>query len=155
MQPEGDADLLPGRQRQVVDLVLQRDDPAVEQIGGIDALAAEVIEEEEPVIGLHVRRGFVEAQRGAVGQVELGHRHLAAGGDERALDPQPALVDTVRLGDLGREVVKVGVIDANDVALDGDAVGDPKIALKHLVQEPAKRGFAVTRRAEQEQASAG
>ncbi len=83
---------LPGVQLQIVDAALQRHDPAIEQVGGRDELAAEVVDDEAAAERLHVQRRFVEMAVGVVAQVEHFEREFAAGEDEGPLAGHPARV---------------------------------------------------------------
>src|SRR5262249_35916815 len=65
---ERDLELHAVLQRQVIDAAVEGHDPAVEQVARGDKLAAEVVDEEDTVVGLHLERrgvdtgGFIEAQ---------------------------------------------------------------------------------------------
>ena len=58
-QSNGTGNLPPGVQRQVVHPLLERHDPAVEQVAGRHPLAAEVVHDEHAAVGLHLERGLV------------------------------------------------------------------------------------------------
>ncbi|MCY1284667.1 hypothetical protein D9M70_335810 [compost metagenome] len=59
-----------GAQREHVDVAVQRHDPAVQQVGHADQLPAQVIDDVDAVVGLHVRRRLVEARGVVVAQVQ-------------------------------------------------------------------------------------
>ena len=63
-QLERHADFLPGGERQVVDLLLERDDPAVEQLGRARCAGGRSRRGGKAAVGLDVRRGFVERSDG-------------------------------------------------------------------------------------------
>jgi hypothetical protein len=73
----GTWELWPGGQRNVVEAVLQRHDPAVEQLLGAARLPAEVVAEEDAAAGLH-RQGRLVVRPSAELQVEHGQVRLAA-----------------------------------------------------------------------------
>src|SRR5437763_9121683 len=80
-------------QGKIIDAPVERNDPAVEQIARRNELAAEVIDEEDAVVRLHLQWGGVDA-RGFV-QAQFQHRgnQLAPHHDVRALAEDPARVD--------------------------------------------------------------
>src|SRR6185503_5879531 len=57
---ERDLDLAAIGRRQEVDVAVERDDPAVEELIGRGALAAEVVDEENAAARLHLERRFVD-----------------------------------------------------------------------------------------------
>ena len=83
---------LAGGEGQIVDPVFQRHDPAVQQLLGPDALAAEVVHEQHAAVGFHLQRRLVELRNRVEGQVEHLERQFAAHGDDRPLDADPPAV---------------------------------------------------------------
>src|SRR5437867_5757731 len=67
---KGDLDLLAGVQREVVNALFKRDDPAVEQVLRRDALPAEVVDHEDAAIRLHLEGRLVELRGLVVDEVE-------------------------------------------------------------------------------------
>ena len=86
----GNAEAFAGVQLEIVDAAFQRHDPAVEQVGGADELAAEVVDDEAAAQRLHVQRRLVEVAVRVVAQVEHVEREFAAGDDERTPAGNPA-----------------------------------------------------------------
>ena len=60
---EGNLDLFAADQGQEIDAAVEGHDPAVEQLVGAQALAAEVVDDEHAVVGLHLHRADVELRR--------------------------------------------------------------------------------------------
>ena len=81
--------------------LLQRDDPAVQQIARRHALAPEVVDDEHAAVGLHLDRRFVEPGDRVERQVEHVERQLAAdhdhgrGGSAPSGDPAPPPLTTL------------------------------------------------------------
>jgi hypothetical protein len=48
------------RQGEKIDAAIEGNDPAIEQFVGAQALAAEIVDDEHAVVGLHLRRGDIE-----------------------------------------------------------------------------------------------
>src|SRR5207249_11551481 len=90
---ERDLDLLTGVQSEVVDALLQRDDPSVQEVLGRDALAAEVVDHEYAAVRLHLERRLVELRGLVVDEVEGLERELATGHHDRALRDDPPMVE--------------------------------------------------------------
>ena len=142
-------------QRQVIVLVLERDDPAVEQVARSDALAAEVVDHEGSAVCLHLERGLVETLGGAVAQVARFERHLAADDNQRPPDPHPPPVDPpAQLGIELDRAMALGVEDTNELPFDFDAVRNPEFAFTRLVEEPCHGCLAVAGRAKDEETTA-
>src|SRR5439155_5414945 len=121
---ERDLELLAGVERQVVDALLQRHDPAVEEVLRRDPLAAEVVDHEDPAVRLHLERGFVELRRFVVDEVERLEGELAAGHDDRPLADDPAVVEAqpVRDDRIERRTVVDLVVDLDNLLVDLDGV---------------------------------
>ena len=126
--------LLPVWSLRIVDAAFEWHDPAIEQVGGADELTAEVVDDEAAAEGLYVQGRLVIVAVGVIAEVEHIERELAAGDDERpaarnpagivffAADDGEAVVLSNR-GDVERDV-DAGVVNADDLALDDDRVGD-------------------------------
>ena len=91
---EGDVELHAVIEHEVVALAVEGHDPAVEQgLGRQVRLAAEVVDHQDPVVGLHLHRGHVGAAVALVLQVEHLRAELAADDEARAVAQHPAPVD--------------------------------------------------------------
>ena len=126
-------DLFAGVQGQIIDAAFEGDDPAIEQIVGIDPLAAEVVDDQGAAVGFHLKRRFVEARGLTVDQVHGLNRHFAADDDDRPLDPDPALVVALGAGDWNRLMV-VQIEDFDHLPVDFDGVRNPDLAVLGAVQ---------------------
>ena len=149
---EGDLDLLPGVERQVVDALLERDDPTVEEILGRDALAAEVVDHEDPAIGLHLEGRLVHLRGLVPDEVERVERELATGHDDRTARDDPTVVVAQALRDGGvddRPVVDL-VVELDDLLVDLDRVREDDLALEQGDHDLGDRRLAVAGRAEEE-----
>jgi 4-amino-4-deoxy-L-arabinose transferase-like glycosyltransferase len=93
---ERDGDLDAGAQREEVDAAVQRHDPAVEQVARVDHLAAEVVDDEQAVVGLHLQGRGVVAERALELQLEHFLDHFAADRDAGARAADPARVLAVQ-----------------------------------------------------------
>ena len=63
---ERNRELGPGVQREEVEPLLERHDPAVEQVARRHPLAAEVVDDEDAAVRLHLERRLVELGEGVV-----------------------------------------------------------------------------------------
>ena len=72
--------------------ILQRDDPAVEQFGRLDPLAAKVVDQQAAAIALQLQRGFAHVAVRVVAELQAVHCHFAADDHGRAADFDPAAV---------------------------------------------------------------
>src|SRR3972149_467425 len=136
-QLEGDLDGLAAEEREVVDARLHGDDPAVEQLLRLDELAAEVVDDEDAAVRLHLQGGDVELRLGRELELQVRQRQLAAREDQRPPGEGPAHV-AAALGRRGHAVpiaavfvhryhelsVDAGVVDADRLAADIDGVRD-------------------------------
>src|SRR5277367_5660843 len=75
---ERNLDLSPARQGEEVDAAIQRNHPAVEQFFGTDSLAAEVVNDQHTIVGLHLRRSGVILRDRIELQLEHLNRQLTA-----------------------------------------------------------------------------
>src|ERR1017187_1423542 len=149
---EGHLDFLARAQGEIIDAILQRDDPAIQEFGRRAALAAEVVHHQHAAIGLDVQGSLVEALRVGEGEIKALQRQLAAGHYEGRTDAYPAavvIVIGVRDGD-----VVVGVEHADDLSIDFDGVGDPNLARNRVDKRARGGGLAVARGSRQKQATA-
>ena len=74
------------------------------------------------------RRGFVRSRPGVITEGQIFEGEFASDYDERSLDAHPALVHLAGL--IARQVEGYAFVEplieqADDVAFDADAVGDP------------------------------
>src|SRR6185503_13570330 len=58
--------------REEVDATIERHHPPIQEVGRRDALAAEVVDDQEPVVGAHLHGCSVEAR----GRIELEVEHV-------------------------------------------------------------------------------
>jgi hypothetical protein len=87
---ERDLQLLAARHREEVDAAVERHHPSVQQLERRDPLAAEVVDDEEPVVRTHLDRRRVVARRRIELQVEHVDRELAADHEPRAAGSAPS-----------------------------------------------------------------
>ena len=83
---------LPGGKREEIVAVFQRDDPAVEQLGRLDPLPAEVVDQQAAAVALHLQRGFADVAVRIVADFQAVHRQLAADDHRRPADLHPTPV---------------------------------------------------------------
>src|SRR5689334_20200295 len=76
-------------QLEIVDAVLERDDPAVQHVVWAHQLTSEIVDDERTAERLYVQRGLVELGGVAPLQIEHVERELPAGDDDGppAIDP--------------------------------------------------------------------
>src|SRR5437762_9159754 len=149
---ERDLDLLTGVQREVVDALLERHDPSVEEVLGRDPLPAEVVDHEDPAVRLHLERRLVELRHLVVDEVERLERELPAGHHDRPLRNDPAVIEAQPLGDdrvEGDAVIHL-VVDLHDLLVDLDRVRQHDVALHERREDLGDRRLAVAWRPEQE-----
>src|SRR5438067_961508 len=154
-----------GIELQIIDLVLHRHDPAIEQIVGTEFLAAEIVDQQHAVERLDVHRRVVELGLAVVLQIDHIEGHLADGDRHRPLAGDPALVEDYHLHaeprvQAGRvlwyrRLVQGRVEDLDDLAADFDRVGDVDDVLEHGRDAGGEGGLAVPRRSEQQHAASG
>src|ERR1035437_441616 len=107
---------------EVVEPRLQRDDKAVEQVLGTELLAAEVVHQEEPTVGLQLERGLKESHPWVEAQFQLTAGQLAPSPDYRAGTERPA---SVVGGQVSRDRTMVhGVEDPDHLALHVEGMGN-------------------------------
>jgi hypothetical protein len=97
---EGHLQALTRDERQVIDMFLERYDPAVQQFGRADLLATEIIDQQYPAVGLELERCFVVTAGGAPQQIQPRHRQLTAGHHQWAFDAHPAMIQAGHRGAL-------------------------------------------------------
>ena len=124
--------LAAGLEAQIIDVPLHRHNPAIQDFGRGRALAAEVVDQVDAVVGLQLERRVVDLGVLVVAQIQHVQRQLAAGDDEGALAADPAAV--VRQAPVAERADqrRLFVLDAgdrsgsntlDDVALAFDGVG--------------------------------
>jgi hypothetical protein len=119
----------------------------------IDALAAEVVDDQSAAVRLHLERRFVKPNRATVDQIHRLDRHFAADDDNRPLDLDPAFVVTIDAGHRGRLMI-VLIKDLDDLPIHLNGVRDPYLTALGAVKSDGDAGFAVPRRARHEEAAA-
>src|SRR5205807_1050043 len=127
-QLERDLHLLTRMQGEEVDTALEREDPATQQSARIRALIAEVVEQKDAAVGLHVKRRLIVTARRAVRQLELVDGELAAGDDEGTANPNPTTIDSARFRRrqrIGARLVTLRIEHSNHVGVERQAMRDP------------------------------
>jgi hypothetical protein len=151
---EGDVELHAVVELQVVALAIEGDDPPVQQrLGGQVGLAPEVVDDEDPVVGLHLHRSHVGAALALVLEVEHLRPQLAADDEARPVAEHPTPVDSVGL--LLEGPVHHGVEDVDDLAVDLDGVGDEDVVAVDAQEPLGDRRLAGAGRPVQEHGAAG
>ena len=152
-------------QRQVIDAVLQRDNPAVQQVARAHLLAAKVVDQQDAAVGLDLKRRFIIFERIVKHQIQTSQGQLAARHNEWAFDTHPARIaagaGAQRPGAGGRGIFVSGqlVVDRikhlNHLAVHVNGVRDVHILAEHQVTyRPGQAGLAVSGRAKNEHGSA-
>src|SRR5580700_3771076 len=162
---KGNAETLAGVEFEVVDAVFERDDPAVEEGGGADELAAKVVDDEAATQRLDMEGRLVIMADGVVEEVEHLEGELAAGNEKGPAAGNPAVVENIGAGRQESAIVAEpgaidgdvnrGVEDADDLALDGDGVGNVDDVAEHAGQAASYGGLSVSRRAVEQHGTAG
>jgi len=130
-------------QLQIVDMVLQGHNPAVQQAGWAHQLAAEVVDDETAAQRLHMQGGLVEVAvssylRSSISSVSSPPWSQKAAGK----DPAPviflgadkrlmAIVIHVRGSHRG---MNAGIVEAEDLAFDGDRIRH----VNHVAEDAAE-----------------
>ena len=154
---ERNLELAAGMQRQEVDAALERHDPAVQEVARRDALAAEVVDDEDAAVGLHLDRRFVEPRDRVEREVEHLQRQLAADHDDRPLDLFPAPVVRRRGDHAGRRrgAADVHVVDrierGDRLAVDVDGVRHEHVGAERPADPFGHDGLAVSGSAVEEE----
>ena len=142
---KGDGKLHAGMEGHEVDPPVKGDDPAVEEILRFHLLSAEVVGNEDPVVGLHLERGLVVFRDVVEIQIEHSQSQFAAGYHHRSLDLDPALVDTFVRFTLDRGVID-RIENSDDFSAHGQRIGN----IDRVRDQPADGlgdgGLAVARR---------
>src|SRR2546426_209575 len=137
---ERDFDLATVAGRQEVDVAVERDDPAVEELVGRCTLTAEVVDEEHAAARLHLERRLVDLRVRVENEVEVLERQLTADLDERARNRDPASVEArVKLDE---RAVTRRVVHADDLLTDKDRVRHDDAALQHRGERLRDRRLA-------------
>ena len=89
---ERHADLLAVGQAEEVVAFFEGDDPAVQELDGLHALAAEVVDQKASQVALQLQRRLADLGHGIVVDFEVLHPQLAAGDDRRPPDLDPAAI---------------------------------------------------------------
>ena len=150
---ERDLELLPVLESQVVARLFQGDDPPVEQVEGADQLPPEIVDEEDPPVGLQLERRLVELGDRVEAQVQHRQRQLPPGDDHRAIAQDPAAVVLRPFGEygLGRvhrlSEIDAGVVDrvehANDLVVDAEGMRNEDVPAQDLRQSLRDERLAV------------
>ena len=118
---------LPVAKVEIVVATFERDDPAVEQFGGVDPLAAEVVDQQAAAVALELDRGFADVGGGVVANFEVVHRQFAADDDGGPVNLHPAHVGMGRLKQAlaagCQRFVTSGVEELHELAVFGERAG--------------------------------
>src|SRR5215471_11263131 len=138
-----------GGEGEVIDAPVEGDDPAIEQFARGEHLAAEVVDDQDAVVRLHLR-GRDEHFCGLV-EPQFQHRggKLTADRDARALADGPSRVEQIVLE--RNLFVHDGVEQSDDVAVDFDGVRDHDAIVVDAQNALGNAGLAVTGAAVKEQ----
>ncbi len=146
---------LAGDQGQVVHALLERDNPAVEQVRGPHLLAAEVVDQHDSAVGFQLQRRLVEPAPGTPQQIQSAERQLAASSDKRAMHLHPPLIQARYRRLTTHRPVDERVEHFDNGPVHFDRVGQVDRIAQHARDALGHGRFAVARCAEQEQRRAG
>ena len=146
---EGHLELRAGVQGQVVDVAVERDDPAVEQVHRRDTLTSEVVDQEQAAVRFQLQRRVVDLRRG-VREIERVQGELAARDDERSSAHDPASIEAHALL-TGHRTMLGRIEDADEIVADLNDVRDEDRARQHAAEVRSDRRLAVAGRTEEEQ----
>src|SRR5690606_31768711 len=150
-------------QGEEVYVLFHGDDPAVEQVARANLLPAEVVDEEQPAVGLHLEGRLVEFVNRIVLQIQTVQRQFAADHDDGPVNPDPARVAAVAAKRprgtcpflLHRRMVDA-IVKHDDLPVGQDGVGHVDvIAQDHAANAFGDGSFAVTRRAVEKDRATG
>ena len=141
-------------QREIVDPVLERHDPAVQQLVGPNPLAPEVVHEEHAADRLHVNRRLVEFRDRIEREVELIERQLAADHHHRTADAHPPSIalraeDHARRGRVAlalERFVRDRIEHGDRMPIDVDRVRQVHVAAQRAPHAFREHRFAVSGR---------
>src|SRR3989441_6497068 len=148
---EAHLDLAAVGEREEVDVPIERDDPAVEELIRRGALAPEVIDEQDAAARLHLEGRLVHLGERVVSEIELLERELAADLHERARDRDPAAVEA--LVEREERAVPRRIEHADDLLADLDDVRDDDVPLEERRKRLRDRRLSGAGRAEEEDRS--
>src|SRR5262245_24896754 len=119
-------------ERKVIDATFEGNNPTIEQVMGIYALAAKIINYESAAIGLHLKRRLIKPDGWTVDQIHRLNGHFAADNDDRSGDFYPAFIVSVNaLYRCGPVIMQVEYFD--DLAVHFDRMRNPDVASLRLV----------------------
>lgn len=148
---EGNGDLLSGGKCEVVDATFERNDPAIEEFGGFDALSSEVIDEEATAVAFHLEGRFAGVAARVVTDFEIVEGEFATDNHGWTADADPAAIKFVGRHDLVLRMgidggVMVGCIEEfDDIPVIDDGMRDPDIGASAGGEAFRESGFTVAR----------
>src|SRR5207244_1293349 len=145
---EAHLDLAAVGKREEVDVPIERDDPAVEELIRRGALAPEVVDEKDATARLHLEGRLVHLGERVVAEIELLERELPADLHERARDRDPAAVEA--LVERDERAVPRRIEDADELLADLNDVRDDDVALEEGRERLRDRRLSGAGRAEEE-----
>src|SRR3990170_2095839 len=151
---ERNLELLPVLEGEVVARLFQGNDPSVEEIEWPDELAPEVIDEEDPAVGLHLKRRFIEFGNRVEAEVKHRKRQFAPGDHHGALAENPSAVvlrpvpenrlrGVRRCAQIDFAVVH-GIVDPDYLVIHVQCVGNEDVPPEHLGDVLRDEGLAVS-----------
>src|SRR5262249_43628914 len=152
----------PRLQGQIVDSLLERDDPAIEQGLWLNELPPEIVDDEYATKGFYMERRIVEIGNLVVAKIQHFQRELAprddegpTAGDPAAIEIAPADLD-VRAARLALDLLVHGAVEnLDDLAFDLDAVRDVDNVRKQPADPFCDRALAVAWRTVEQEGATG
>ena len=151
---EGHPELLAGVEAAEVLAGFQGIHPAVEELPGGHLLAAEIVDDEDAVIGPHLVGRLIEFQNRVEPEFQGVFGHFAADDDHRPPAQHPAGIVPGRLAVGGYRLMVDFIEEADDLAVDVEGEGNVNRVLEGLADGGGHDRLAVARRAEQEDGAA-
>src|SRR5262249_3063174 len=108
-------------QGQKINTAVERRHPSVEQLVRAHPLASKVVENQDSVVGLHLKRSSIEPGGRIVLQIQHFRRKLAACQNARPAAKNPPPIRFGRKGD-GARVVHTRVEDGDNLAVHDDGM---------------------------------
>src|SRR5262245_55579136 len=106
----------------------------------VDALPAEIINDEGSSVTFELEGRFVELDRCVVNEVHRFDRHFTANDNQRPLHANPALIETGRRPWYGLMIVQIEYF--YDLPVDFDGIRNPDFTILRVVKCFRDRGLA-------------
>ena len=157
---ERDLDPLAVGKVEVIAVLFQRQNPAVQQLVDLHPLAAEVVDHQRAAIALHLQRRLADAGRRVQRHLQRGQGQFAADDHRRPADADPTLVDHSPVVDAaarlqGQLLVARRIEQPNHVPVDADRPRNPDVLAEGPRHPLGDARLPVAGRAEEEQPAAG